>query len=168
MPESQSDTTGAWPSPTRRTGVFRGGGTGEANACRTVPRSHVMAARGGLVHLVGGNSAYTGSKLLVLRDLIRRTAGEVEYPFGVIVAVPNRHFVLYHIIEGPAVIAAINSMARFSADAFREGVSPVSPSVHWWRDGDLDPVAHVDDEGRSHIVAGGEFLRVLEDAVRQG
>ncbi len=122
---------------------------------------------GALVHLVAGNSLYTGSKLLVLRDLIRRTVGDVECPHGVVVAVPNRHFVLFHIIETGAVVAAINAIARFAVDAFGEGVSPISPEVYWWRGGRIEPLSYVDADGASHIIASPGFLRMMNEVVRE-
>ncbi|MDP9417333.1 MAG: hypothetical protein M3P48_05770 [Actinomycetota bacterium] len=91
----------------------------------------------GVLHLVGGGSRSTGSKLLVLGRLMNRILGDVLLPHGALVAVPNRHFVLFHVAEPGCGSAATEAMARFAREAFSEGVDPVSPRLYRWRSGGL-------------------------------
>ncbi len=91
---------------------------------------------GAVVHLVAGNSGYTGSKVLALEQLAARVMGDAPLDNGVVVAVPNDHFVLFHVVD-TAATAATEAIQRFALDAFREGVNPVSPAVYWWRAGRL-------------------------------
>ncbi len=91
---------------------------------------------GAVVHLVAGNSGYTGSKVLALEQLAGRVMGDAPLHNGVVVAVPNDHFVLFHVVDAAAT-AATEAIQRFALEAFREGVNPVSPAVYWWRAGQL-------------------------------
>ncbi len=91
---------------------------------------------GAVVHLVAGNSGYTGSKVLALEHLAGRVIGDGPLDNGVVVAVPNDHFVLFHVVD-TAATAATEAIQRFALQAFHEGVNPVSPAVYWWRAGRL-------------------------------
>jgi len=144
---------------------------GRENLLREPIESHeVLAAPDGpAVHVVEGESFFTASKLLVLDDVLRRTIGERELPYGVLVSAPVRHLLAFHPIEDIGVIQAVNRMAAFTASVYSDGAGAVSPYVYWWRDGDLIQLTALDDDGQVHVVAGGEFTEVLNSlAARDG
>lgn len=117
---------------------------------------------GGWFGVVLGNSVHTASKLLVLDDVLRRTIGDADAPHGVLVCVPNRHQLAFHVIRDASVVPSLQMMARFAAMGFSDGVGAISPYVFWRRAGELTQLSFGDDDGRLQIRVGPEFGAVLE------
>ncbi len=122
----------------------------------------VLDGDGATMHIVLG-SVYTASKLLVLPDLMRRTAGVEEPAHGVLVCVPNRHQVAFHPIVDAAVLPSLQALAQFAAMGFSEGVGPVSPYVYWWQQGRLTQLSRADADGGLVIEVDQEFGQVLAE-----
>ncbi len=52
---------------------------------------------------------------------------------GAIIAIPNRHLVLFHAIEDMRVTTAVNALAVSAQRRYEEGPGSISPYVYWWR-----------------------------------
>jgi hypothetical protein len=113
----------------------------------------------GVEILVG--SMFMASTALVLREVVLRTTGEAHLPNGVLVAVPFRHQLLYHVPRDSGVVDALNAMAGNAAAAYDTEVGPVSPHIYWWRDGAFQQITHRDDEGRVEVRVEGGFGEVF-------
>lgn len=125
-----------------------------------------MDIPGASVHVVSGASVYTGSRVLILPELLRRVLGEREYPDGVLVAVPFRHQILLHPLDGPDVVQSLSAMAQLAAMGFSDSPGSVSPCVYWWREGGLTPVSRPDESGGVAVEVRPELAAVLERLVR--
>jgi len=113
----------------------------------------------GVEILIG--SMYMASTALVLREVVLRTTGEAHLPNGVLVAVPFRHQLLYHVPRDGGVVDALNAMAGNAAAAYDTEVGPISPHIYWWRDGEFQQITHRDGEGRVEVRVEGGFGEVF-------
>jgi hypothetical protein len=104
-----------------------------------------------------GSSVYLASKVLILRDVLRRHYGERDYPHGVLVCAPFRQQLAFHPITGANVIHAVQSMTGFASIGFTDSAGPVSPFLYWWTEGKLTQVSKRTDDGGLTIDATGEF-----------
>jgi hypothetical protein len=109
----------------------------------------------GVEILVG--SMFMASTALVLREVVLRTTGEAHLPNGVLVAVPFRHQLLYHVPRDEGVVDALNAMAGNAAAGYDTEVGPISPHVYWWREGGFHQVTYRDGDGRIEVRVEGEF-----------
>ena len=77
-------------------------------------------------------SFFISSHALMLdRHLTRPT------PNGVLVIIPTRDNVFFHIIENLKVVGEITRLIRIASKFFEDGPGSVTPSLLWWRDGKL-------------------------------
>lgn len=113
----------------------------------------------GVEILVG--SMFMASTALVLRDVVLRTTGEARLPNGVLVAMPFRHQLLYHVPRDTGVVDALNAMAGNAAAGYDSEVGPISPHVYWWDDGEFQQITHRDDDGRIEVRVEGGFGEVF-------
>lgn len=122
----------------------------------------------GAMHVVTGDSFFTASKLLTFESLLRETWGSHSLPYGAVVAVPTRHMLAFHPVEGVDVIGAVQHMARVAASMFDGSPGGVSPFVYWWQEGRLTPLSGYDDEGALQIEVGDDFTAVLNELAARG
>lgn len=73
---------------------------------------------------------FGASRLLVLDEVL---AGQgIERPtHGVLVAVPHRHLLLVHVLEGAGVVAALEMMSRTARGEYQGEPGAVSPEVYY-------------------------------------
>jgi hypothetical protein len=114
------------------------------------------------LHLVLGQSVYTASKLLVLPDVLDRTLGSRDFPYGVFVAVPFWHQLAFVPVQDLVAVASLQVLVGLAARGFDEGVGAISPFVHWWRDGQLTQVSFAGEQGELVVRPDGELLDILE------
>ncbi|MFL6119968.1 hypothetical protein [Actinophytocola sp.] len=117
------------------------------------------ATHEGVEILVG--SMFMASTVLVLREIVLRTTGEAHLPNGVLVAVPFRHQLLYHVPRDGGVVEALNTMAGNAAAGYDTEVGPISPHVYWWQDGHFQQITHRDSDGRIEVHLEGGFGEVF-------
>ncbi len=107
----------------------------------------------GVEVLVG--SMFMASTALILREIVLRTTGEAHLPNGVLVAVPFRHQLLYHVPRDASMLNALNSMVGNAAAGYDTEVGAISPHVYWWDDGEFQQVTQRNDDGIEVRVEGG-------------
>lgn len=94
-------------------------------------------------HVMVGDSFFVTSRLLVLEQHL-----DPITPMGALVAVPNRHTMLYAPIVDLTVVDTLQAMAILSQRRHAEGPGSLSPTLYWWRDGHLLALpVEVDDDG---------------------
>jgi hypothetical protein len=142
---------------------------GLANLLADQPDTHeILQGPNGLrVHLVLGDSVFTASKLLVFRDVLRRSLGEREFPHGVLVVAPFRHQLAFIPVEGREVVQAVNLLAQLAHGGYTEGVAPLSPHLYWWNAGNLLQVSSLTESGDLAIEATGPFGETVERLFRE-
>lgn len=116
-----------------------------------------------------GSSVHTASQALLLPGLATELTGErIREDFGWLMSIPNRHQVVWHIIQDATVIPAVNAMAHFTALGYSDSDGPISPHVFWWNGAGYEQITHVADDGRVTIRVSPEFQTVVESAVEGG
>lgn len=83
-------------------------------------------------------------------------------------SVPNRHQVVWHIIEDATVVAAVNGMARFAAMGYSDSPGPVSPHVFWWNGTGYEQLTQVSGDGGLTVRVSPGFQAVLESTIADG
>jgi hypothetical protein len=118
---------------------------------------------GGTFNALLGESVYTGSRALLLPDLATELTGQrVREEFGWLMSVPNRHQVVWHIIEDATVIPALNGMAGFTAMGYADAPGSVSPHVYWWNGTSYEQLTHVREDGGLTVLVSPAFQAVVE------
>lgn len=100
---------------------------------------------GGFAVLVG-ESGLVASTTLVLDDVLDRVE-ERDLGRGVLVGVPYRHQVVLRVVDGPGASRSIGHMADYVRSTHSVAPGPLSPLVHWVRDGSWRPVTRPGDDG---------------------
>ena len=127
-----------------------------------VEHEQVVLDGGARLDVFSGDSVFVASKVLVLDDVLRGVHGDRAYPDGVLVAVPERHDLVCHVVDGPHVVAALQTLAGSTARTWAQAPASVSPSVYWWRDGALTRISRVGDDGRLAVEVHEELGEVLK------
>jgi hypothetical protein len=114
-----------------------------------------------------GESVHTASRLLTLDDVLRRATGEADAPNGVLVAVPNRHQLVFHRPHDASLIGAIHGMLQFTVAGHAEGTGAISPHLFWRPPGGgpLEQLTLIDDEGGFCVRIQGPFAEIVERLV---
>ena len=139
-------------------GLERWRATGRANLIAValsddLDHQRVSADGTGAFDVVVGDSFFTGSTALVVDHLVRRWSPEPDASRGVLVVAPFRHQVAWRVLDGtPDSAVALNNLFGFAMLGFSDAPGPLSPNVHWVRDGAWRQVTHlVDGEARVDV-----------------
>ncbi|MFD8391088.1 hypothetical protein ACFV2N_18285 [Streptomyces sp. NPDC059680] len=112
---------------------------------------------GSHVDVLMGGSYFIASLALVLDEVVLRYTKDAPAPDGILVALPHRHQLAFHVIRDRGVAPSLHTMARFAAVGFEQSPGPLSPSVFWWREGSFTQVATQDNTGL-HIKLSREAM----------
>jgi hypothetical protein len=106
-----------------------------------------------------GDSFFVASNLLLLDDFL----GDEATPLGTLVAVPNRHTLVWHPIADTTALRAIDAMVVMASGMCAEGPGSISPNLFWWRDGTLKTLpTHETDEHYEFVPPDDFVTEVLE------
>lgn len=140
---------------------------GLRNLARERPESRVVD---GVYVLIG--SDYTASTALVLPEMIANVSGETEFPNGVLVSMPERQMLTYHLPRDESLHVALQTMINVTLNEFDEGHKPISRHVYWWDRGAFEKVTSLAEDGTVNVHVDGPFgdvvERVLDIPVGQG
>jgi hypothetical protein len=117
-------------------------------------------ARGPFTVLTGP-SFFTASLALILRETVDHFTGEADSGYGILVAVPDRHQLLYRVIDDPSAAAALGDMFEIARWAYDQSSGPLSPNVYWVRDLRWSQVTSV-DEGKPRVWLRGELAGMIK------
>jgi hypothetical protein len=107
-----------------------------------------------------GESFFTASLSLLLEDVVRHYAA-ADLSNGALVAVPNRHQLVWRAVDSPSVIPSLNGMIAFTQLGHDAGAGPVSRDVFWHHDGSWEKLTEM--RGDEQVVnVGPELHAVLE------
>ncbi len=110
---------------------------------------------------VTDRSFFTASLALVLSEAVERISGERDQGRGILVAVPDRHQLLYRVIDAPTAASALREMFDAARWAFDDASGPLSPNVFWVRDRRWSQVTSVDG-GKPRVWLRGEFAGAIK------
>ncbi|MET4538312.1 hypothetical protein ABIE37_000067 [Arthrobacter bambusae] len=118
---------------------------------------------GGSFTALLGDSVYTASKALLLPGLAEQITGQAPRPhLGWLMSVPNRHQVVWHLINDATLVMVLEGMVRFTAMGYSDAPGPVSPHVYWSNGAGYEQLTSVSEDGKLSIRVGPEFQAVLE------
>ena len=114
------------------------------------------------VHLFGTDDFFGASRFLVLEQLLSEQLGVQTMELGCLVAVPNRHLLVVHVISDPtAATAAIGLMAQLAHAECDSRPGPISPHVYYRAaDGDTEQLSSLAEDGFV-LDPAGQFSAVL-------
>ena len=118
---------------------------------------------GARISLLLSDSFFTATAIFMLEEfLVPRS------PHGAIVALPNRHAVVFASIVDLSIVEATETIISLAEQMYRDGPGPISPNIYWWRDGGLTllPTRH---GGEATIFEPpAEFIDVLNQLHKPG
>lgn len=79
------------------------------------------------VQALVGDSFFTATHALLLDRYVKDSAE------GILVAVPNRHLLLFHPVQSSAAVAAVSVMLSIARNRHQEGPGSLSPQLYWFR-----------------------------------
>ncbi|WP_159039758.1 hypothetical protein [Streptomyces sp. TP-A0356] len=94
-----------------------------------------------------GGSYFIASLALVLDEVVRRYTKDAPAQDGILVALPHRHQLAFHVIRDRSVVPSLRTMARSAAVGFEQSPGALSPSVFWWHEGSFTQLATQDNTG---------------------
>lgn len=121
----------------------------------------VLSRDGGTVHVLGGESMFVASTLLVLPELLARQELSPDPELGVFVAVPNRHQLDFHVLRDASALPSLQVLVSWALAGFDGAPGPLVPDVYWWRPGRIDRLTRMTDEGVA-VEIGPELEDVLD------
>jgi hypothetical protein len=114
---------------------------------------------GATLKAMTGDSFFVASNVLLLADFL----GGEDLPLGALVAVPNRHTLVWHGITDGSALRAIDAMVVMASGMCAEGPGSISPNLFWWRDGQLRTLPTRETEEHYEFVPPDDFVtEVLE------
>jgi hypothetical protein len=85
--------------------------------------------------LEGGATFFAASHALFLEDYLMNESmvspAGFQGEFGAVIAIPQRHVVIYHPIDDLRVVTAIQSMLVTAANMFADGPGSISADLYW-------------------------------------
>jgi hypothetical protein len=121
--------------------------------------------------LEGSSTFFAASHALFLEDYLMNESmvspAGFQGEFGAVIAIPQRHVVIYHPIDDLRAVAAIQSMLVTAANMFAEGPGSISSDLYWLPPDDHEgedllvrlPCERVDDALR--FMPPPEFVELL-------
>jgi hypothetical protein len=93
-------------------------------------------------------------------DLLKKSSGK----FGVILALPYRHTCLMYPVNSGDVIADMNDLLAFAANAYNDESrpGPTTPFLYWFEDGEILKISYAVSDGRMQLMIHGELQKRLE------
>lgn len=123
---------------------------------------HVQESGSGRFAVATGESFFTASLSLILPEAMAHFTHERDLGRGVLLVVPFRHQLAYHVIDGTEGAAALNNLFRWAMLGFGDAPGPLSPHVYWVRDGHWEQITRFDEEGRPCVDVSEELAAALE------
>ena len=119
-----------------------------------------LDAGSGPFHLIATESMFTASRALDIPALLAR-AGVPSAPHGVLFAVPSRHHLAFHVVEGPSALQVVHGMAQFAQMAFSDGVGEISANVYYWSAAGYEQVTTTREDGPVTVDGTGAFFATI-------
>ncbi|MEO3937445.1 hypothetical protein V3N99_11890 [Dermatophilaceae bacterium Soc4.6] len=121
-----------------------------------------LEREGGRVEVLFSDSMFLASTVLQLDEVVARETGREPDPdLGVLVTLPHRHQLAFHVVGDDTLLPSLALLAKFGAVGHTDSLGPISPDVYWWHHGRLDRLTTIEGE-RIQVDADVEFTRVVE------
>jgi hypothetical protein len=118
---------------------------------------------GAVLKAMTGDSFFVASNVLLLDDFL----GDDVTPLGTLVAVPNRHTLVWHPITDMTALRAIDAMVVMASGMCAEGPGSISPNLFWWRDGVLRTLPTRETDEHYEFVPPDDFVTEVLETLAQ-
>lgn len=115
------------------------------------------------VHLFGSDDFFGAARLAILPEVLAHVG--IERPsHGTLIAVPNRHLLLVHPLEGPGLVSAVQLMVRLASSEYHGHTGPLSPQVFYRSaDGEVQQVTMRDEDTQTvEVHVAGPFAQAFD------
>lgn len=131
-----------------------------ATSAEPIDEIHTIDAGGGAFRAIVSDSMFTASRVLDFPALLT-AAGISAAPHGVLFAVPSRHHLAFHVIEGPEAVHVVQDMYGFAQQMFGHGVGEIAADVFYWSESGYEQVTSSDESGQVAIDGTGAFFAAI-------
>ena len=131
-----------------------------AVSAESLEEVHTVDAGSGPFHLVATDSMFTASHVLDFPALLAQM-GAPSAPQGVLFAVPSRHHLAFHVVQGVDAIQIVHGMYGFAQMTFGNGVGEISPNIYYWSEAGIEQVTSADESGNVAIDGTGAFFAAV-------
>ncbi len=123
----------------------------------------VTTAEGATFFIASGDSTFTASQALLMPGFAEIVQGPVDTSHGWLLSVPNRHEVLWHIIDDPKdAVSALVAMTVYTPKANAATAGPLSPHVFWWSGDSYRQVTGYVENGEITCMLDKDLMRTLD------
>jgi hypothetical protein len=120
---------------------------------RDIEHERIELESGAVFSAMVGDSFFVTSRLLALERFISPTSA-----YGALVAVPNRHTLLWASIVDLGILETLNALLVIAHRRHAEGPGSLSSLVYWWHDGEMLALPASLDDGRLQFFPPEEFV----------
>ena len=111
---------------------------------------------GGSISVLIGDSFFVSTWALMLEDFTIPSS-----PHGAIVAIPNRHVVVFQPIVDLSVVEGTQAVIALAVQMYRDGPGPISPNLYWRRGDSLTLLPTRYAGKTAYFEPPAEFIEVL-------
>ncbi|MGD0019484.1 MAG: hypothetical protein ABSD62_09555 [Candidatus Limnocylindrales bacterium] len=111
---------------------------------------------GARISLLIGDSFFTATWVLMLDEFLTPST-----PHGALVAVPNRHVVIFAPIVDLSIVEGIQAVMSRAVQMYRDGPGPISPAIYWRRGDSLILLPTRYEDETAFFEPPAEFIDVL-------
>lgn len=127
-----------------------------------IEHERIELESGAVFSAMVGDSFFVTSRLLALERFIAPTSA-----YGALVAVPNRHTLLWASIVDLGILETLNALLVIAHRRHAEGPGSLSSLVYWWHDGEMLALPASLDDGRLQFFPPEEFVEECLDQLPQ-
>ena len=118
---------------------------------------------GASISLLIGDSFFTATWVLMLDEFVTPSS-----PNGTVVAVPNRHAVVFQPIIDLSIVEGIQAVISLATQMYRDGPGPISPNIYWRRGESLTLLPTKYTTRAAIFEPPAEFIDVLNQLHKPG
>lgn len=130
-----------------------------------VPEHQTVGDGAAMVHAFLADDFFGATRVLDLDPLLDRVVGAAREPRHVVVAVPNRQLLLATVIDGPAALDAITTLANVAAGQSERAGGLSANLFYRSPDGSMQQISRRGPQGDTHIEVTDGFAEVMEHLV---
>ncbi|KJQ52970.1 hypothetical protein [Microbacterium sp. SA39] len=131
-----------------------------ALAQEATDEAFTMNAGSGQFLIVSTESLFTASHALDFPSFLPRF-GVSEAPRGVLFAVPSRHHLVFHVVEGPNALTVASDMRGFAQKVFGDHPGEISREVFYWGASGYEKITSVDADDQLTVDGTGAFFDAI-------
>lgn len=136
--------------------LFSIGAANLADEVSTYERTTLPTREGHKIEVMLGDTFFVSSQVYRFAEIVGAQR------FGTLVALPNRHQLVWHVIESVAgTVQAVQVLLRMGIDGYKQGPGSLTPDLYWWHSGSLTMLPSSVDKKGVNFMPPDEFVELL-------